>query len=280
MTERSPTSSSASAETPAWDLPAVADVLGTPAEPHHDPIHGAGVAFRIGAVQPLALELFPSADIVRLTGGNVQLSLLHQAQGPRLAPEGLVFELPSNPAGRFLSVSPAGEVTLLLVPDATGDPVLDDPTTPRLGPQDAPSVPVPASTVPTVEIAPPIAPGAAESPSEPAVPPPPVAATPPERDYVPRLTGRLARNPRFHTTKQGVLVAEFDLGVKDQDDPATTTWFAIAVFGGRAEQLRDTIKQGDLVDVIGSYRHVREFTGKDGRKRQKEQYYATVITRR
>ena len=108
---------------------------------------------------------------------------------------------------------------------------------------------------------------------------PPLSNPPgaPERDYVPRLTGRLARNPRFHETKKGVLVCEFDLGVKDQDDPTKTTWYAIAVFGERAEKLKDAVKQGDLVEVIGSYKHVREFTGRDGRKRRKEQYYPTAV---
>jgi single-stranded DNA-binding protein len=120
-------------------------------------------------------------------------------------------------------------------------------------------------------------PGPNEGQPVPSELPPPDARPTAEREYVPRLTGRLARNPRFHTTKQGVLVAEFDLGVKDPDDPTQTTWYAVAVFGERAEKLKGAVKQGDLVEVIGSYRHLREFTGRDGKKRQKEQYYATVV---
>jgi hypothetical protein len=278
MTERRPAvPPSAPPDSSAWDLPAVAGALGTPGAPHHDPTHGEGVAFRLGTVRPLDLELFPDAGVVRLTGGDVQVSLLRQPQGPRLAPEGLVFELPATSDGRFLSVSPTGEVTLFLVPDVIGDPVPDDPRMARFGPQDAPSTAVDTPTTPTVETASSGAPGASEGLAAPSMPPPTDATATTERDYVPRLTGRLARNPRFHENKQGVLVAEFDLGVKDPDDPSKTTWYALAVFGERAEKLKGAVKQGDLVDVIGSYKHVREYTGRDGQRRRKEQWYPTVV---
>jgi hypothetical protein len=277
MTERRPTTPAPTAADAGWDIPAATGALGTPARPCRDLVHGAGVAFRLGEVQPVDLELFPAAGVVRVTGGDLQLSLLRQAQGPRPAPEGLVFELPTNPDGRFLSVSPRGEVTLFLVPDAFGEDIPDDPRMALLGSQDAPSGAAGAATAPM--IGEPIPGDPVPSEARAATPSPPLANPPgvPERDYVPRLTGRLARNPRFHENKKGVLVCEFDLGVKDRDDPSRTAWYAIAVFGERAEKLNGVVKQGDLVDVIGSYRHVREFTGRDGRTKRKEQYYATVV---
>src|SRR5207253_8803159 len=65
-----PAPSSTSLDTPAWDLTAVAHALGTPGEPYRDPVHGDGVAFRLGAVQPVHLALFPGAGVVRVSRGD------------------------------------------------------------------------------------------------------------------------------------------------------------------------------------------------------------------
>ena len=89
------------------------------------------------------------------------------------------------------------------------------------------------------------------------------------------LTGRLGQNPRVRTTPKGTLVAQFPLGVKDEADLSTTTWHQVLAFRTLAERARDTLKQGDAVEVIG-YRHTRQIPGRNG-PRTVEEVYATVL---
>jgi len=112
VTERPRPHPTPEASPSSWNAEAIAGALGVAPEPAADVAFGQGLRFRLGEVQPVDLELFPAQGVVRLTGGDLQLSLFRQHAGPALAPEGLVFALPSQPEGRFLSVSPAGEVTL------------------------------------------------------------------------------------------------------------------------------------------------------------------------
>ena len=89
------------------------------------------------------------------------------------------------------------------------------------------------------------------------------------------LTGRLGQNPRLRTTPKGTLVAQFPLGVKDDADLTKSTWHQVLAFHTRAEQVRDTLKQGDAVEVIG-YRHTRQIPGRNG-PRTVQEIYATVL---
>ena len=98
-----------------------------------------------------------------------------------------------------------------------------------------------------------------------------------ERERV-TLTGRLGQNPRLRTTPKGTLVAQFPLGVKDETDLTKTTWHQVLAFQKRAEQVRDRLKKGDAVEVIG-YRHERTIPGRNG-PRTVAQIYATVVTPR
>ena len=115
------------------------------------------------------------------------------------------------------------------------------------------------------------------------VPPEPSASTgdtpeEPGRERV-TLTGRLGQDPRIRTTRKGTLVAQFPLGVKDEADFNKTTWHTVVAFRQRAEQVRDTLKKGDAVEVIG-YRHERQVPHRDGSTRTVQEVYATVIKRR
>ncbi len=89
------------------------------------------------------------------------------------------------------------------------------------------------------------------------------------------LTGRLGQNPRVRTTPKGTLVAQFPLGVKEDADLNKTTWHQVFAFRKLAERARDTLKQGDAVQVIG-YRHTREIPGRKG-PRTVDEIYATVV---
>ena len=121
------------------------------------------------------------------------------------------------------------------------------------------------------------------------IPPPPVDAGAPtaaalgeapptaevhEQERV-TLIGRLGQNPRVRTTPKGTLIAQFPLGVKDETDLTKTTWHQVLAFRTLAERARDTLKQGDAVEVIG-YRHTREIPGRNG-PRTVEEIYATVL---
>lgn len=76
------------------------------------------------------------------------------------------------------------------------------------------------------------------------------------------LAGRVGAAPTLRTTRGGVLVAKFPLGV--HEDTGATSWHTILAFKQRAEQVRDHIKRGDAVEVIG-YRHTRHLPSKGGR---------------
>jgi hypothetical protein len=103
---------------------------------------------------------------------------------------------------------------------------------------------------------------------------------PSETEARPRvqLAGRLGQNPTLRTTPNGVLVARFPLGVKDQDDVNTTHWHTVLAFRARAEQVRDQLHRGDAVEVVG-YRHERTVPGRNG-PRTVAEIYATLIKRR
>ena len=103
------------------------------------------------------------------------------------------------------------------------------------------------------------------------------ASTTPEQERV-QLAGRLGQNPTMRTTRNGVLIARFPVGVKDPDDANKTTWEMVLAFRDRAAWVRDTLHRGDAVEVIG-YRHQRDIPGRNG-PRTVEEIYATVIKQR
>jgi hypothetical protein len=266
-------------ETPAaaWDAEAIAAALASQPEATVDAVLGPGLRFRLGAVQPVELDLFPHRGVVRLTGGDLQLALFRQEAGPQLAPDGLVFPLPSQPEGRFLAVSPAGEVMLFLAPQSPPDDYPEAATTPHepalhrgeaiISVQLAPEMPLSADPV------------AAEEASQ--YPLPPTDVTKDEEQPRIRLTAvRLGTDIRFKTLKDGRLVAEFPVAER-QDGQEQPTWHNVAVFGERAAKLRadETLKKGSAVDVVG-YVHTTRYTGRDGTPKTKREIYATAVIRR
>ena len=91
------------------------------------------------------------------------------------------------------------------------------------------------------------------------------------------LRGRVAAAPTFWTTRNGVPRAKFPLAVHDETD--TTTYHTVQAFRRRAEQVRDKVKKGDAVEVIG-YRHESTRQTKDGAAKTVPELYATVIKTR
>ena len=90
------------------------------------------------------------------------------------------------------------------------------------------------------------------------------------------LAGRLGQHPKVRTTPKGTLVAQFPLGVKDETDLDKTTWHTVFAFRERAVQVRDRLKKGDAVEVIG-YVHERQIPRRDGTTRTVREVYATVL---
>jgi hypothetical protein len=95
-----------------------------------------------------------------------------------------------------------------------------------------------------------------------------------ERERV-TLTGRLGQDPTLRTSRNGVLIARFPLGVKDEADLNKTTWHTVLAFRDRAAMVRDTLHRGDAVEIVG-YKHQRDIPGRNG-PRTIEEIYATVI---
>jgi hypothetical protein len=121
------------------------------------------------------------------------------------------------------------------------------------------------SPAPPVDVSGPVAPTPGEEPA---------TVERAEQERV-TLTGRLGQDPTTRTTRNGVLVARFPLGVKDDTDLAKTTWHHVLAFRDRAAWVRDTLHRGDAVEVIG-YRHQREIPCRNG-PRTVAEINATVI---
>jgi len=88
------------------------------------------------------------------------------------------------------------------------------------------------------------------------------------------LRGRVGAAPRLRTTPKLRLIAQFPLAHRGEDD--RTIWTQVVAFDARAEQVRDHVKKGDALEVIG-YKHTRSIERRDGSTRDVEEVYATVI---
>ena len=67
-----------------------------------------------------------------------------------------------------------------------------------------------------------------------------------------------------------------DIGWKGkQDESNKTTWHTVLAFRERVARVRDHVKKGDGVEVIG-YKHLREVPGREG-PRTIEEIHAAVV---
>lgn len=113
-----------------------------------------------------------------------------------------------------------------------------------------------------------------QEPPVPAQPEQPKSAESPPRQTI---VGRVGAEPRTRTTPKGTLVLKFPLAEHVAEDK--TIWHTILAFGARAEKLKESVKRGDAVEVIG-YLHQREVKGRDGNTRTVEEIYATAVKSR
>ena len=92
------------------------------------------------------------------------------------------------------------------------------------------------------------------------------------------LTGRVGRDPTVWTTKGGTLRAKFPLGSKDDPDSAKTAWRDIQFWARRAERVRDTVRKGQLLEVV-AYRRLVEVQTPRGTRRV-EEFRGSVVKHR
>jgi hypothetical protein len=93
-----------------------------------------------------------------------------------------------------------------------------------------------------------------------------------------RLTvnGRVGAAPRFRTTRNGTLIAQFPVAVHEEN--GETSWHRVVVFNDRARKLQGPrpLEKGQSVEVIG-YKHVREQQTREGETKVIEEVYATLV---
>src|SRR4030095_10320891 len=97
------------------------------------------------------------------------------------------------------------------------------------------------------------------------------------------VTGRLGRDPDLKYTPSGSAVLNFSMASsrsvkKDGDWTNETTWFDVAVWGTRAENLAKVLAKGDLVSVAGSF-WPRTFKRRDGTEGTALELQAHVVNR-
>jgi len=120
-----------------------------------------------------------------------------------------------------------GEITLVLRPGTNDPHALEPPLVPSQVTDDTP----------------------APSPDQPE-PPPAITDGPraaEDKDERHQLTGIVGRSPRFKQTKRGKAVASFPLAEHPQE--GETHWREIRAFGRVAEFVRDSVQQGQPVEV-------------------------------
>lgn len=88
------------------------------------------------------------------------------------------------------------------------------------------------------------------------------------------ISGRIGRPPVVGTTPKGQPKLTFQ--VAEHPTPDDTVWHHVVAFGGRAEQLRGTLRGGEPVEVVG-YRHERVVRGRDGQPKTVAEIYATAV---
>jgi hypothetical protein len=168
----------------------------------------------------------------------MQISLFRQDKPPVQAPEGgVTFELNGQPVGRFMSVSPRGEVLFQY-----------DPGTPESTPREEPK--------PTV-IQQKSTPRTATAKEK----------SPPSEKYVGRM-GEV----KTHRTKAGKLVAEVEIAVPDPERPGASRLVKFAAFDLMAEVLEHHYQPGQLVTAVGIPHELKRRT-KDGREYIERQLY-------
>lgn len=225
----------AAGEQPTWPFGALGQGLKTAPEMTEDVAFGTGQRFRLGEEQPLHLEIYPTAGVVRLISADAKITLFRQAP-PKASESEVVFDSPSV----FLAIAATGAISLQIAPEKALSDAPQSPAGPltRLGDT---SHHLEERKLPQTQLQP---------GSEGYVTTPPAE---PEKQRQPRVayTGRLVHAPWFRETqRQKMPIAGFRLAVQGEDN--TVSYHEIVAFGERADKLREMeLEKGRTVSVIG-----------------------------
>jgi hypothetical protein len=288
-----------------WNFGALAEALHGAPEASIDPALGAGMRFRLGAEQSVALELFPAAGVVRLAAPDLQIVLARQEQPPDIAASGLVFAR-DEWGHRALAVSWEGTLTLVASPPdgpaagprtAPGGPIAPQRPTGSLTGETGPSGDPEASGIPVPEMVPtPVA--AAESDrstdalTSPATTGGGAAAAAPtprgtkERPGHGRVEGNLVAPPVFRVSSQQrreltvFVVAEH---YTDADGTPQSIFHKCVAFNTARQRLADLVRDagraGDAVVVHGAWHDVPVHSRDGGERRERQLWaYGVKIT--
>lgn len=86
--------------------------------------------------------------------------------------------------------------------------------------------------------------------------------------------GRAGTDLSFRTTRNGRAIGRFPLAVRDE--AGDTAWHNVVVFGERAERLREVVRRGEVIEVVG-YLHERTARARGGQPRVIQELYAAVV---
>lgn len=223
-----------------WDMDSIGQVLLGVGQEAQELALGHGRRFPLGQEGTRIVEFFPQSGVVRVTTDVAQIALIGVPE-PQVSPDGILIEH----GDAKLGINRDGNILFTIGSDKT---------------QAEPAVPESQDTAVEVQPAP-------ES----------KASEPQQAKERRALMGRVGATPSFRTTPKGTLVARFPLAVHEENN--TTTWHTILAFGERAEKLKESLKKGDAVEVIG-YKHVRDTKTRDGKTKTIEEIYGVVFKNR
>lgn len=252
---------------PTSEVFAFATALGWEGVVVRDEAHGDGTRFVLASDESRLLEIYPHANVVRLSLPGVQLQLENQA-APSVQAHGLRFDQIAGGVPLTLAIAANGAVTLWLAPsNPTGRTIERAGSAPGEGDVDNQT-----DRSSSTEF------GGAQA-LESRILQTPSSALPKtiERSKQTRvdLRGQVGRDPTLRRTIRGKLLAHFPLAVHVDGDEQPT-WYQILSFGERAVQVHQTVREGQHVMVIG-YPRMREMTAKDGSTMLVAEIYAAVV---
>jgi hypothetical protein len=230
-----------------WDPDETGHELAAPVSERLHAVYGPGYVYRLGDEDDPSydLEVFPDTNTVRLKSRDVFIAL-RNARTPTPVNGAVLFDYQEENRSGYLMVSGDGEINLfvhhsreLALTTTSGDFLRRQNPPPQ-----------------NEEFA---------------------AFSQSERDQ-PRvkLQGRLEDEPRFQESRQGGLIARFNLAVHEDEG---TTWYEIYSTRHYAERIRDSEFHGGEVITVFGLRQQQPIPNPEGELKTKEVIYAFGVRR-
>jgi hypothetical protein len=266
----------------SWDIEDINQSLRAVTEIAESVAYGKGVRFSIPDTGT-SLDVYPQAQHIQILTWNFQVAM-YRAKVAYIDERGVAFEGPEIARPERVWVAPNGDVTVVIssgIERPTLAQLLQAPKSTALASASATQLPQRAKTATESQNKPEMAPTmsesslaaetaseALESPTEPDSGP----TGKEKKEYI-KLSGRVGRAPVFWTTRNGVPVARFPLGVHLEGD--RTEWHTVKAWRALAEKARE-LKRGQLASVNG-YLDYEVRRGADGKARRERIIRAAAI---